>query len=114
LSIAGSLTKAVGFVGVIGLVSAIFLVKILIESRLPTDALVFITGLYLATVFGICALSLKYLKALIPTVSNSNEPRIPRELPTHDTAQLEPAKSAPASVVDHTTRTLEKVQLERD
>ena len=116
--IARTLTTAAGFVGVVGLIGALILVNVLMDSPIMSGPAVVILIAYLATVFGICAFALKQARHFL--VSDSGEKRAqpqkepPLAMPQRDTNQLGPAQTPPASVTENTTRTLDKVPIERE
>jgi hypothetical protein len=112
--IATSLTRAVGWIGVIGLIAFVFIIKLLIENSTEPGAIVAISFMYLGAVFGICAYILSYIKSLHKTrlIERDTEKPGGLELRTRITKQLEHARTPPASVVENTTRTLDKLPLD--
>lgn len=115
-SIAKSLSSALGYVGVFGLVGFIFLILILLEQRVEDGLVGVIAVFYLATVFGISAMILKQISNTKSTEAKpNNTPDFvpPQQIKSVNTNQLEEPKQAAASVVDATTRTLNKVPVER-
>ncbi len=113
--VAKSLTMAVGWIGVIGLIAYVFIIKLLIENNTVPGAIVGVSFLYLGALFGICAFILSHIKSLHQTRSVNRKPEKQDglEFRTRITNQLEHAKTAPASVVENTTRTLDKLPVER-
>ncbi|MDH3495043.1 MAG: hypothetical protein OEM82_15940 [Acidobacteriota bacterium] len=110
------MTKAVGFIGGIGLIGAIFLVKLLLESNLLPGITIGIITVYLATIFGICALCVNYLKSVAGLRKTELNKQIDKqkELDPHQHSRLEAPRTPPASVTVNTTRTLDEVHLGRD
>ena len=108
-------STAIGFIGLGGLIGFIFLVRILIENRVEAPVMVIILLAFLATIFGICFLLIKQLSGK----SNETTPNVefqhetPKYVKPATTNQLEEASQQPASVVENTTRTLDKVPIER-
>ncbi len=112
--IAKALTQAIGWIGVIGLVAYVFIIKLMLENAIVPGAIVAVSFLYLGTVFGICAYILSYIKSLHKTRHIELDTEQPRnfELKTRITKQLEHSRTPPASVVENTTRTLDKLPLD--
>ena len=116
-SVAKNLATSLGFIGVAGFGVLIGIIAILTKSDFDQAALVLVVGLYLTTLFGICLSILR----MIPKVSGNaetfqnNAPTFskPSEIKSPTANQLEEPKQAPASVVENTTRTLDKVPVER-
>ncbi len=115
-SIAESLAKAVGWIGVVGLITFVFVLAILFANAVDPGVVVVVSFFYLGAVFAICSKLLSNIKSVRGTDSSfpKSSKETPGELSPANTNQLEPAKTPPASVTDHTTRTLDKVPLERD
>lgn len=102
----------------IGMFAFVILMRILVRDGVTGSDLVGITAFYFAALFGICTLILRYgrifrddTKSQTINGSRSDERAY---LPPVITAQLPESMTAPASVTDHTTRTLDKVVVERD
>ncbi len=115
-AVAKNFSTAIGFIGTVGLIGFIFLIKTILENDISPGALVAISALYLGTIFGICAMLLKHI-----STKKTGEPRFDHQaeymiaqIKSPDTNQLEEPKHAPASVVENTTRTLDKVPVERN
>ncbi|NNE67682.1 MAG: zinc ribbon domain-containing protein [Pyrinomonadaceae bacterium] len=115
-SFIGNVTTGASFVGMAGLIAFIFVLKMMLEWRTDPALMVIISLGYLATVFGICAYTLSFIKVFHKSESSDVQIRRPSqpELSGKDTNRLEEARQQPASVIDNTTRTLDEVQLERD
>ena len=109
-------STALAFVGVGGIVGFIFLVKILLEKNVDISAVVVILFGFLATIFGIC-FSIIRLMIKASETSSENLPKnkkMPKTFQTVNTNQLEETKQTPVSVVENTTRTLDKIPVERN
>lgn len=114
-SVVGNLATGAGFIGVAGLVGFIFLLRIMLESRLESPAIVVISIVFLGSVFGLCAYTLSFIKYFRKNElreQSVSEPEAAQFSP-RNTNQLEPPKQQPASVIENTTRTLDKVPIER-
>jgi hypothetical protein len=114
-SITQNISTAIGFIGVGGIVAFIFLVKILLENNVAEPVMVITLLAYLATIFGICFLLIKQMAGSSEKsdrhIEFQNE--VLKAIKSADTNQLEEPKQAPASVVENTTRTLDKVPVEQ-
>jgi len=116
-TIAKNLSSSLGYIGIAGFGVLIPIIAILTKSNFDQAAIILVIGLYLTTLFGICMSILR----MIPKVSGNTEssqnsaPEYskPSQLESPTTNQLEEPKQAPASVVENTTRTLDKVPVER-
>ncbi len=110
-----NISTAIGFIGVAGLAGFVFLVKMLLDYNVLEGPMVIILIAYLATVFGISFMLIKQLSPKKETSDQSInfQSDIPRTIKSVDTNQLEEPKQPPASVVENTTRTLDKVPIER-
>jgi hypothetical protein len=92
------------------------LVAVLLGNGVTTDVVVIIAVVYLVAVFGICISLVRQVPKLIDARLkgwNNAEAAAPPLLEPRTTAQLEEFRQPVSSVTDHTTRTLEKVPLER-
>jgi hypothetical protein len=102
-----------------GLGILVGLVAVLLGNGVEPKFVMFIAIAYLGAVFGICYTLLSQVPKLIDaklkaTASAvSHEPAAPLELRPVTTAQLGMPADVPASVTEHTTRTLDKVPLQR-
>ncbi|MEP6789620.1 MAG: zinc ribbon domain-containing protein [Acidobacteriota bacterium] len=107
---------AAGFIGLVGIVGFIPLLQELLRSRLDQPAILIILFAYLLTIFLMFAVLIGH------TWKKSGDIRIkakgerdgyapPPELRQVTTAQLDEARERPASVTEHTTRTLDHVPL---
>lgn len=99
-----------------GLGILVGLVAVLLKSNVEPKFVMFISIAYLAAVFGICYQLLSQVPKLIDAKlrpRETSETVIPDvQLPPRSTNQLEEFRT-PASVVENTTRTLDKVPIER-
>ncbi len=109
--IAKSLSQAIGWIGVVGLVTFVFVIKLLLENDVLQGALIAIAFLYLAALFGICYSIVGFIKSIHSVKSQKQEVQFEqtREISGRSTGKLEAAHTPPASVTEHTTRTLEKI-----
>jgi hypothetical protein len=95
----------------VGFVSYIIVVRLLSKGGLPPDIFLPITFFYFAALFGICFLILRQPQAAARNDKASELP-VSKEQPQFRpviTAQLNEGFHEPASVTDHTTRTLDKM-----
>ena len=96
-----------------GLGILVGLVAVLLGNAVEPKIVMFITIAYLAAVFGICYTLLsqvpKLIDARLKASAEFAEPLRHRELEPLTTAQLPEPTERPASVTEHTTRTLDKV-----
>ena len=94
------------------------LVGVLKGNGMPNDVVTIIVIVYLASVFGICFTLLRQVPKLIDAKLNRNTSTSspdfvpPQQLKPRTTAQLADYQQ-PASVTEHTTRTLEGVPIKR-
>lgn len=111
-SMAESMASSLGYIGGFGFIGYIFVALVLVKNGVPPNYLVPITFFYFAALFGICFLILKQTQLL----RRGDEPR--SDAPYHETpsylrpvttAQLPEGYDSPASVTEHTTRTLDEV-----
>ncbi|MEZ5308524.1 MAG: zinc ribbon domain-containing protein [Pyrinomonadaceae bacterium] len=107
--------RTLGVFGGIGLIGFVFLILMMIDRNLETPALIVIGALYLFSLLGVCGLVIWYLKSAmnLPRQSASADYKKPPVLKVPDTGKLPEATFVPASVTEHTTRTLEMAELER-
>lgn len=110
-----NVSTAVGFIGVGGLIGFIFLVKILLDNSVHEPVMVITLLAYLATIFGICFLLIKQLAGKSEKSDQNIEfqNEILKAIKSADTNQLEEPKQAPASIIENTTRTLDKIPVEQ-
>lgn len=117
-SVADNLSQGISYVGGFGLLGFIFAVLVMLRKGVPTEALVPLSFFYLAALFGICFLITRQIAAQTgkyPAPFRKTNPAAEENLNLRPltTAQLiEPARP-PASVVDHTTQTLDKTAITR-
>ena len=113
-SIIGKLATGAGFVGVVGLIGFIFLIKLMLEWRVLEPVMILVSLFYLGCVFGLCAYTLSFIKVFRSESKPAGRADVAPQLPPRNTNQLEEPKEPPASVTDHTTRTLDKVPVETE
>ncbi len=111
-----NILTTLGVVVLFGLGILIGLVAVLLGNNVDPKFVVVISIGYLAAVFGICYTLLSQVPKLIDAKLKSKlelgEYTQPRQLEALTTAQLS-EHHEPASVTEHTTRTLDKVPVER-
>jgi hypothetical protein len=108
LMIAGN-TAGVGFVGFI------FVLAILAKYGVAPDVFIPVTFFYFAALFGLCFMFLRQGANISRTESSpaAEEVKEPTYLSPVTTAQLREGFDTPASVTDHTTRTLDEVPIRK-
>ena len=115
----GVLSIAVGFFGTGGLFGFIVLLKILLDSRLDQPAVLMVLVAYLVTLFLICATLVGQLWRFSgnPKTESNEAPEAyapPKQMRTVNTNQLEEAREPfISSVTENTTRTFDKVPVEK-
>ena len=116
-SLAGFMVASVACTAIFGLIVLAWLLVNLLERMGPNPGPLFaFAAFYLAAIFGICYLIIRQVTKLIDADLRSREfpqrtaspPAV--QLPPRSTSQLEEFRE-PASVTDHTTRTLEPTPL---
>ena len=115
--LAGVMIASLAFITIVGLiVLAALLIGLLDRMGPKPEPLFAFAGLYLVTLFGICFMIMRQVSKLIDADLRSRvfpqrtTPTPDVQLPPRSTNQLEEFRE-PASVTDHTTRTLEPTQL---
>lgn len=116
-TVAQNLSTSLGYIGVAGFGLLVGLVVVLTRSDFDQPAIIVVIALYLATLLAVCLSILR----MIPKVSEkegsssnfTSQVSQPDQLSSPTTNQLEEPKQAPASVIENTTRTLDKVPVER-
>ncbi|MBC7898940.1 MAG: hypothetical protein H7070_02705 [Saprospiraceae bacterium] len=100
-----------------GLGILVGLVAVLLSRDVQTEVVVLITIAYLAAVFGICYTLLGQVPKLIDAKLNRRNDSpdfVPHvQLPAKVTGQLDGYHEPAMSVTEHTTRTLDKIPVER-
>jgi len=101
-----------------GLGILVGLVAVLLGNQVKTDLVTIIVVAYLMAIFGICFSLVRQVPKLIDAklkgfAVNTQDFVPPQQLNPRTTAQIEDYKQ-PASVTEHTTRTLEEVPLKRN
>jgi len=98
----------------VGFIAYIFVLLVLSRSGVAPDVFLPVTFFYFAALFGLCFLFLR--QGSIASTQNSSAPSEATEpvyLSPVTTAQLREGYDAPASVTDHTTRTLDEVPIRK-
>jgi hypothetical protein len=106
-------------VGGVGFIASIFVILVLARSGVPPGTFVGISFCYFAALFGICFLLLRQ-----PLRSNLELPRLEKARPEEEPSTLYSSPSATTplrelsepgigSVIEHTTKTLDKIPVER-
>jgi hypothetical protein len=113
-SVVQNLTNVLGAIGVFGLLGFVAILWTMLRNSFETAGIVWISLFYLTTLFGLCALILRQTAAF--TLGRKSRGRnddegsgAPAYLTRARTAQLNEPTDRPASVTEHTTRTLDKV-----
>ena len=117
-AVAKNLSVALGFIGLGGLGLLVGLIAILVKQGVIIEAVVFITLFYLLAHFGICFTLIRNISRIVGLAGQTADaPR--RGLPNFNAApnlreaDTNPRLAAdfqpPASVTEHTTRTLDAV-----
>ena len=105
---------AAAFIGMVGLVGFVEVLKTLLRSSLETPAIVVILVAYLVVVFLMFAVLIGHVwkhsgDIRIKAKGRTDEYDAPGAFRGINTAQLQEPRDFPASVTEHTTRTLDKV-----
>ncbi len=109
---------AATFIGMVGLVGFVEILKILLNSRLDTAAIIVILIAYLAAVFVMFAVLIGHVwkhsgDIRFKSKEGADKYNVPNSFRGVNTAQLQEPHDFPASVTEHTTRTLDNVPLNR-
>ena len=120
-SVSGWVAVSSAMLGAFGLFFAFNLLRLLLNSRLETPAIVMIMLGYLFVTLAMFAVFIRHMTkgsresrsrhTELPT-QQTYAPPPPASFRSANTAQLEPA-SEPGSITEHTTRTLDEVLIER-
>lgn len=102
------------FVGCGGMLFLVGLVAVLLDKTISNQVIVLLAGMYLAAWFGICFKLLTQISKLVDAnledrKSQKADFRVPVQLPSKTTAQLEDRFEPAMSVTENTTKNLEKV-----
>ena len=115
--LAGVMVASLAFITITGLIVLAWLLVNLVDRMGPKPEPLFaFAGIYLLSLFGICFLLMRQVSKVIDAELRSRDfpqrtsspPAV--QLPPRSTSQLEEFRE-PASVTDHTTRTLEPTPL---
>jgi hypothetical protein len=101
---------AAGNTAGVGFVAFIFVLLVLVKNGVVGNDLIPITFFYFAALFGLCFMFLRHGKP-DPMEKNEAASAEPQFLKPVTTAQLPEPADRPASVTEHTTRTLQNVPL---
>ena len=106
--------KAAGVIGLVGIVGAIFVLKLLLENHLDPPAIIVILGAYLLTVFLLFSVLVGHvwkhsgnIRIKGAKVAADSDPQA--SFRGINTAQLDEYREPAMSVTEHTTRTLDNV-----
>lgn len=113
------LISALSITVIIGLIVLAGLLATLLDKIKPVEPVFIFAGVYLVVLFGISFLLMRQVSKLIDAELGTR--KLPRsrtsapdlQLPPRSTNQLDEFRE-PASVTDHTTRTLESVPVDRN
>ncbi len=113
-----SISTAVTFVGLGGMIVILIFVLKLLKENVDISAVVAIIAMFLATILTIIYMTIRLMPQYLDK-SKTNEKSFPDFIPPNQlgsakTAQLEEPKQNPASVIEHTTRTLEEVFVKKN
>jgi uncharacterized membrane protein YvbJ len=108
-----SISTAVGVVGLGGMIVILVFAIKLLKSNVDISAVVAIIAMFLATILAIIYMTIRLMPQYLEK-STTNEREFtdfvqPRSFDSANTARLEEPKQTPASVIENTTRTLDKV-----
>ncbi|MEZ5427089.1 MAG: zinc ribbon domain-containing protein [Pyrinomonadaceae bacterium] len=119
-SLLKNLILAVALVAVSGLGILIGLSAVLLFNNFPFEYLFFVIVAYLLALSGICFMLLRLISKLVnarfeekPETGQATESYQPPQLAKPRMTALNEPLDAPASVTEHTTRTLDEVLVER-
>jgi hypothetical protein len=114
---AKTLASSLGYIGGFGFLGYIFVALVFVKNGVPPTYLVPITFFYFASLFGICYLILRQTELFRRRDTRRDDVQIRNDQPSYlkpvTTAQLREGFDEPASVTDHTTRTLEEVPMRK-
>lgn len=100
-----------------GLGILVGLVAVLLGNEVKPDAVMLIATVYLLVIFGICFTLVRQVPKLIDARlkgSNNTADTLTPQLQPRTAAQLDEYREPAMSVTDHTTKTLDKVPVERN
>ena len=99
-------------VGCGGMLFLVGLLAVLLDKAIASQVIVLLVGMYVAAWFGICYKLLGQISKLVDANLEDRKSQrsgiTPVQLPARSTAQLEEFRE-PASVIENTTRTLDKI-----
>ena len=117
-SISKTLASSLGYIGAAGFAVLIGIIAILAKnSRIDPPLLMMIILAYLGALTGVCWMILRQI-SIMSGVKEKSKPEAeyapPQALKSPTTNQLGEPTQPPASVVENTTRTFDKVPVERE
>ena len=104
---------AAGNTAGVGFVAFIFVMLVLVKNGVVGNDLLPITFFYFAALFGLCFMLLRYGREGV-AAKNETSAEDPQYFKPAATAQLTEPSDRPASVTEHTTRTLDPVPTKRN
>ena len=118
-SAAGMMGVGSVFIGIVGLIGFYPILRELLRSPLDPPAIVILMVVYLMAVFGMFLTlvrhSRKYsVEAAAAGRDSKNDYQSPQSFRSANTAQLVEPRDQPASVTEHTTRTLDQVHVTKN
>ncbi len=113
-----SISTAIGFVGLGGMIVILIFALKLLKENVDISAVIAIIGMFLATILAIIYMTIRLMPQYLDK-SKTSEKSFPDFVPPNSlssakTAQLEEPKQTPASVLENTTRTLEEVFVKKN
>ncbi len=113
-----NISTAVGVVGLGGMIALVILSLKFLKAGVDMGGIIVIIAMFLvailAMIYMIIRMMPKYLEKPSPQEIAQTEYVGPRNLRAANTAQLEEPKQFPASVIEDTTRTLDKVFVKKN
>ena len=114
IEVASNLSNVVGAIGVFGFLSYIAVLYLLLSNGVPWPGVAWISLFYLVALSIICSRILKLIGAQSSKpIRNSSWTATTGELDPPVNDRLIDDRGTPASVVEHTTRTLDQVPISR-
>ena len=115
VEVASNLSNVVGAIGFFGIVGFLAMLYLLLSNGFNWAGVAWISIFYLAAISLICSKILRLIAVQTGrAVSYRTRPLAPAELKAASTGQLFEGRTSPASVVDQTTRTLDKAPIARN
>ncbi len=108
-----SISTAVTFVGLGGMILILIFALKLLKENVDISAVIAIIGMFLATILAIIYMTIRLMPQYLDKSKTSEKSFSdfvpPNSLSSANTAQLEEPKQTPASIAENTTRTLKEV-----